>query len=312
MPLYQQVIRTFPNLKPLSVTDELFRPLASLANLFKATDPMNCTFGSDHLGIVQREARKQAPEYAKASFNAPVVLDTFLSKLPFAKNDAVLDAGSASGPVSFHVADKVEKVLALDISRHMLDEGRKTQTEKKNDNILFHHGDFHNIPVVDGKFDVVISRLALHASPEPAALIRELTRVLKPGGILAVIDFTSVSHDPETRKRMMLLYHLLDRSVVNFYTPESIERFVSGSGLEVLPEFAVTEQVASPLNELISVTKPNFRDGQIFHNAVTSNFNYPHEEEQETGFNPFGQGDAEEIIASPFHTLVVGRKPSSA
>mmetsp|Transcript_31639 Transcript_31639/g.51066 ORF Transcript_31639/g.51066 Transcript_31639/m.51066 type:complete len:309 (+) Transcript_31639:24-950(+) len=306
MPLYQQVIRTFPNLKPLSASEELMRPLASAAETFNPAAAVNSIFGANRLGLVQREARKQAPQYAKASFNTPAVLDSFLGKLPFKKTDSVLDAGSASGALSFHIAGQVQQVLALDISRHMLEEGKKVQLEKKIDNVLFHRANFNEIPVADGKFDVVVSRLNLHTSLNPVAHVQELTRVLKPGGVLALIDFTAVGQDPSIKKRMVELFSLLDRSAVHIHSKESIAKIFGLNNLEILPEFSHTAEVATPVSELLGVYKPNWREGQIFSNAVTSNFNYPLEDQQDTGFNPYELDG--ELVASPAHTLFVGRK----
>lgn len=90
--------------------------------------------------------------------------------------------------------------VALDIAEAMLERTARAAARRgvasSVETVL---GDVGDLPFDDGSFDLVLSFTGLHCFPDPALAVRELTRVLRPGGVIslsAVLDDSGVQHAP--------------------------------------------------------------------------------------------------------------------
>lgn len=68
--------------------------------------------------------------------------------------------------------------------------------ESLADRVSIHAADVTDLPLAAGEVDVVVATLTAHHWPDVPAAVRELVRVLRPGGTLLVVDFGSVVHEP--------------------------------------------------------------------------------------------------------------------
>ena len=104
----------------------------------------------------------------------------------------VADVGAGTGFLSTELAKLVERVYLLDASPEMLAVARKNLAEF--DNVVFHQAEGLSLPLADGSLDVVFANMYLHHCPEPLAAIREMARLLKPGGRLVITDLQAHDH----------------------------------------------------------------------------------------------------------------------
>ena len=106
------------------------------------------------------------------------------------KDKTVLDVGCGTGIASFLALDKgsAHKVLGIDISENMIRECQKKakNRELNNDKAAFRKLDAEDLDFSDDSFDIVLSGLMLGFAPNPAKVIKEIVRVLKPGGTIAI------------------------------------------------------------------------------------------------------------------------------
>lgn len=103
-------------------------------------------------------------------------------------NWRALDVATAAGHTAFVFAPHVAQVIATDITPQMLDVAAKLAAEKGLTNVTFQEADAEQLPFGDGDFDLVTCRIAPHHFPHIERFIAEAARVLRPGGILAVVD----------------------------------------------------------------------------------------------------------------------------
>lgn len=107
------------------------------------------------------------------------------------EGDTVIDLGSGAGNDCF-VARKFTgasgKVIGIDFTPAMIERARINAETLGFNNVEFRHGDIEQIPVVSNKANVLVSNCVLNLVPNKAKVIKEIFRVLKPGGHFSISD----------------------------------------------------------------------------------------------------------------------------
>jgi len=116
----------------------------------------------------------------------------------------VADLGCGTGDAAERLAPVVSEVIAVDREPAMLDASRRRLAEFRN--IRFVEGDLLELPMESESVDAAVMMLVLHHLPEPSLAMTEAARVIRPGGILLVVDM--VAHDRDTYQLTMGHEHL--------------------------------------------------------------------------------------------------------
>lgn len=103
----------------------------------------------------------------------------------------LLDVGTGTGRMVELFAKRAQHITAVDNSPEMLRLARAKLDNLGPDNVDIVQGDFYALPLSDDRFDTIIMHQVLHFADLPEAVLAETARVLKPGGILAIVDFAS-------------------------------------------------------------------------------------------------------------------------
>lgn len=118
-------------------------------------------------------------------------LEAMLEAAALAGTEKVLDAGTGTGHTAMAFATQATEVIAVDFTENMLAQGRQLAAERGLDNLEFRLGDVEALPFGNQEFDMVVSRFSAHHWPHPQQALREISRVLRPGGRLILNDIVS-------------------------------------------------------------------------------------------------------------------------
>jgi len=123
--------------------------------------------------------------------------------------EVVLDLGSGGGIDVLLSARRVGptgKAYGLDMVDEMLELARENQRRAGIENVEFLKGEMEDIPLPDNSVDVIISNCVVNLSPDKDRVLREASRVLKPGGRFAVSDIIYRGEMPEELRRNLELW----------------------------------------------------------------------------------------------------------
>ena len=124
--------------------------------------------------------------------------------------EVVLDLGSGGGFDVFIAGRKVGasgRAIGVDMTPEMLAKARRNTASYREqtglDNVEFRLGEIEHLPVADNSVDAIISNCVINLSPDKAQVWREIARVLKPGGRVAVSDMALLKPLPADVLKMV-------------------------------------------------------------------------------------------------------------
>jgi arsenite methyltransferase len=125
------------------------------------------------------------------------------------KGDVVIDLGSGAGNDCFiarHEAGETGKVIGIDFTPAMIQKARANAEKLGFNNVEFRQGDIEQMPVGANIADVVVSNCVLNLVPDKNAVMKEIFRVLKPGGHFSISDIVLVGDLPEALRKDAEMY----------------------------------------------------------------------------------------------------------
>ena len=192
----------------------------------------------DFLDRTRQEFAKQADGFsASAATNDEAQVARLVSAISPLAGCRVLDVACGPGIVTRALAARAREVVALDLTPQMLAKARERCAKEGLSNITFHEGSATALPFTDHAFDVVVTRLSFHHFLEPAAVLAEMLRVLRPGGIVAVADVVT-DENPEKSELQNAIEVLRDPSHVRMLRPSELSALMLRDGLTIIGEDA--------------------------------------------------------------------------
>ncbi|MEO5935233.1 MAG: class I SAM-dependent methyltransferase, partial [Duganella sp.] len=143
----------------------------------------------------------------------------------------VLDLGCGAGHASFAVAPVARSVTAFDLSAEMLAVVTGAARERGLHNITTEQGNVASLPFADASFCMVVTRFSAHHWLDVPAALREVQRVLKPNGLLVVIDITA-PEAPLHDTTLQAVELLRDGSHVRDYRPSEWSAMLQAAGFQ--------------------------------------------------------------------------------
>jgi arsenite methyltransferase len=173
----------------------------------------------------------QAAEAPEAALAASLGCGVPTAVADLHEGETVLDLGSGAGAdvlISARRVGPTGKAIGLDMTDEMLDLARRNATDAGVANVEFHKGYIEDIPLPDATVDVVISNCVINLSGDKNAVLREVARVLRPGGRFAVSD---VIADPDMDEATRADMRQWTGCIAGALTRDEFEQALGAAGL---------------------------------------------------------------------------------
>jgi SAM-dependent methyltransferase len=154
-----------------------------------APDATSCTIPDLPALKARQKATWESGDFGQvAKFTMPTG-EEFMSRIELWPGARVLDAACGTGNLATIAARRGCQVWGLDIASNLIAQARE-RAQRESLAIDFTQGDVEAMPYEDASFDAVVSMFGVMFAPRPDVVIRELCRVAKPGGLIALANWT--------------------------------------------------------------------------------------------------------------------------
>lgn len=147
------------------------------------------------------------------------------------KEDIILEIATGTGNIALKIAEKADKIVAVDFSDNMIEIAKEKAKKRSISNVKFQIQDAYNLEFESNSFDVVVISNALHIMTDPDKALLEIRRVLRPTGILIAPTFVHA----ESKKAMILskFMSLTGFRTYNKWTEKTYGKYLLEHGLDI-------------------------------------------------------------------------------
>lgn len=209
-------------------------------------------YATEHHRKILDQFTRQAEPFALApSHSTEESLRVLLNAVAVSPADLALDVACGPGIIACALAETASHVTGVDLVPAMLEQAGKRQTEKRLKNVNWRNGDATRLPFEDESFSLVVTRYSFHHLLEPADALREMARVCRRGGRIAVADVTP---EPEKRDAFDRMDQLRDPSHTRALTLPELKTLGTTQRLTLLR--VADYRLDRALDELLSNSFP--------------------------------------------------------
>lgn len=162
----------------------------------------------------------------------------------------ILELGCGTGQITFLMGEQAKMWIATDYSENMIQEAQKRcEREKPECKAIFEVADATCLTYEAEQFDVVVVANVLHIMPDPDVALKEISRVLKKGGILFAPTFV---YEEGYSKLFIWLMERAGFKTYHKWSRTEYVKYVSQRGLKVIGDTLIK---AHPLSECVLVAR---------------------------------------------------------
>lgn len=136
----------------------------------------------------------------------------------------VADVGTGTGFVAAGIAPHVARVLAIDTSPEMLAVARRNLDTLGVTNVDLVEGDVTSLPLHDDSVDAAFANMVLHHAEDPAAMLTEMARIVRPAGTVAICDEVEHPYEWMRAEHADVWLGFTDREIASFFAAAGLEQ----------------------------------------------------------------------------------------
>jgi ubiquinone/menaquinone biosynthesis C-methylase UbiE len=187
-----------------------------------------------HQQLVREEFSRQAEAMTHApAFSADAVLSRFKALIAPKASGVMLDLACGPGILLASLASTMRLNVGVDLTPKMIQIARAKCPAAGLANTRFVESFAEQLPFATAAYDCVVTRLSIHHFLDPLIVLREVKRILKPDGVLAIADLIS-SNDPTEARLHNALEQLRDPSHIRMLPENELLTVVTEAGFRVV------------------------------------------------------------------------------
>jgi ubiquinone/menaquinone biosynthesis C-methylase UbiE len=146
---------------------------------------------SDEIRTIKRrqKAMWESGDFGQIARSIENVAEEFMTRQPLRPDTRVLDVACGTGNLAVVAARRGCVVSGIDIASNLIAQAR-SRAAAEGLRVDFREGDVEALPFPDPQFDLVVSMFGVMFTPQPDVIVAELRRVTKPGGRIALANWT--------------------------------------------------------------------------------------------------------------------------
>jgi ubiquinone/menaquinone biosynthesis C-methylase UbiE len=221
---------------------------------------------SEHRSKVLQQFTKVADAFASApQFTDVETLELLVSATQPTRQEESLDVACGAGVVATYFAVKVRHATGIDLTPAMLGKARDRQAAAGLNNLTWDLGDVSSMAYADNSFAIVTSRYAIHHMSEPLEVLKEMVRVCRPAGRIAISDI-SLPDDKEDAATFNRIERLNDPSHARALTQAEWTALFLAAGLN--PPVVTRYQIEFPLLRMLKASGVSDEQAQAIDRVV--------------------------------------------
>lgn len=154
----------------------------------------------------------------RSSFYNEGVVDALAVRAEIDAAHTVVDVGTGTGFIAAGLAPRAARVIGVDSSPAMLGVAAGNLTALGLANATLVEGSVDALPLADDSVDAAVANMVLHHAPDPTAMLTEMARVVRPGGVVAVTDEVEHSYEWMRTEQADLWLGFAETDVAQFFT----------------------------------------------------------------------------------------------
>ncbi len=204
--------------------------------------------------LIKQAFSKQASKFDQSrSVANRLHLEWMLANLSIHSEYNVLDLAAGTGIFSRAIAPFVRRLTAIDLTPAMLEQGTHGAQSDSLSNIAFVQGAGERLPFPNSTFDMAVTRFAVHHFAEPYFQVKELARVVRPGGVVAIIDLVAPD-DSLLAATYNHLERLRDPSHSKALTTNALIALAKAEGLNI--DHVASQQIEVNVKNWLDLSQP--------------------------------------------------------
>jgi ubiquinone/menaquinone biosynthesis C-methylase UbiE len=154
----------------------------------------------------------------RSSFYNEGVIDALALRAEVGAESTVVDVGTGTGFIAAGIAPRSGHVLGVDSSPAMLGVAAGNLAALGISNTVLIEGSVDALPLADNSVDAAVANMVLHHAPDPTAMLSEMARVVRPGGVVAITDEVEHSYEWMRTEQADLWLGFTADAVAAFFT----------------------------------------------------------------------------------------------